>query len=206
MIAVLRNALHAPGQALSSRVLDRLERRNRHPAVRSPSFVKIQVPLLEANANETSHEAGTFLSRTTQMPAKSAGQVHSVEPQPEQFAPAVEKFAANPNVKTLNSTGERVLPAALFTCGCSVNLTFDGHGPEGITYRGEHDTSVIEELAVIEANTFLHPQLCVLVNGVRCFDPSLVEFSTYSPLLTFRSIGCAAASFTSTLSTSFLRQ
>lgn len=182
MLATLKNIFRSPFRAFSARFLDNSKWRKRDYAAPSPGYVKTRVLLRNSTPNATWVETGTFLGETTQMLALSARQVYSVEPEPTLFDRAVRKFAATLNVKILNGTSEKVFPQLLPTLSGPVNFWLDGHYSAGITYKGDRDTPVLEELAEIEANLSRFSRLCVLIDDVRCFNPSLAEYSTYPSL------------------------
>jgi hypothetical protein len=60
-----------------------------------------------------------------------------------------------------------------------VNFWLDGHYSAGPTFKGRSDTPIIEELSCISANLGRLGRACVLIDDLRCFDPTLLEFSSY---------------------------
>ena len=121
------------------------------------------------------------MGETTHFLARSASHVYSVEPEPSLFEQARRRFSGRSNVSILFGTSEITFPALLPTLGGAVNFWLDGHFSAGVTFRGEADTPVMEELRQIESNLARFTHLSVLVDDVRCFDPSQPEYAGYPP-------------------------
>lgn len=49
----------------------------------------------------------------------------------------------------------------------------------GITHQGPTDCPVREELSSIEKNLSLYDEVTVLIDDVRCFNPSIPEYADY---------------------------
>lgn len=178
----LKNALRAPYRKLRAHLLDTREWRQRAYAAPSPKSVKDEVLLRNGLPNATWVETGTFLGETTSLLAANAHKVFSVEPEATLFSRAVKKFSDQPHVKIVNGPSESVFPSLLPTLSGDVNFWLDGHYSAGVTFKGDLETPIIEELAQIEANLGRFNGLSVLVDDVRCFDPGNPEYSTYPPI------------------------
>lgn len=178
----IKDLLRAPVRSIKSRLFGFSNWKQRGFEAPAPQAVKLNVLLRNATPNATWVETGTFLGETTQVLAQSAKKVFSVEPEPKLFARATKKFAGTPNVAIVNGTSESVFPGLLPTLNGAVNFWLDGHYSAGITFKGAMDTPVMEELATIERHLARLGRVCVLVDDVRCFDPSLPEYATYPPL------------------------
>ena len=63
-----------------------------------------------------------------------------------------------------------------------MNFWLDGHFSAGATFQGELDTPIISELDAIAANLPNLLPIAILIDDVRCFDPTLPEYATYPPL------------------------
>jgi hypothetical protein len=169
----------APYRTLRARLLEKGAWKRRCYAAPSPSLVKKQVLLRNAIPNGTWVETGTFLGETTSFLAAHSTQVYSLEPAVKLYDRAVRKFANKSNVKIINGPSETIFPSLLPNLHGAVNFWLDGHYSAGNTYQGEKDTPIIEELLQIEANIGRFCGLCVLVDDVRCFDPTIKAYETY---------------------------
>ena len=124
-------------------------------------------------------ETGTYVGDTTAILAKQARQVYSIEPAPALSSRAQQRFAKYKNVEIIRGTSEAVFPVLLPKLSGDVSFWLDGHYSAGETFKGGQDTPIRQELDAIAA---ILPQLgrvVILVDDVRCFDPSLPEFSDY---------------------------
>lgn len=166
-------------RAFRFRFTEAAEWKSRQYAAPSPVLIKRQVLMRNSALNATWVETGTFLGETTKFLARTAKQVFSVEPEPALYRRAKHRFASTPNVSIINATSEVSFPSLLPTLSGTVNFWLDGHYSAGVTFRGNADTPIIEELAQIEANLPRFAKVNVLVDDVRCFNPSLEEYSSY---------------------------
>ena len=55
----------------------------------------------------------------------------------------------------------------------------DGHYSSGITFKGDKDCPVEEELNAIKENIDNFENVCILIDDVRCFVGDKPEFSDY---------------------------
>jgi len=85
-------------------------------------------------------------------------------------------------VHILAGTSEQQLPQLLPTLSGDVNFWLDGHYSAGITYHGSVDTPIVTELACIERQRERFGNIVVLIDDVRCFDPTIEEFAQYPSL------------------------
>ena len=169
-------------RAFRFRFTEASEWKSRQYAAPSPVLIKRQVLMRNSAPNATWVETGTFLGETTKFLAPTAKHVFSLEPEPALFRRAKQRFANTPNVSIINVTSEVCFPSLLPTLSGTVNFWLDGHYSAGVTFRGNADTPIIEELAQIEANLQRFSKVNVLVDDVRCFNPSLAEYSSYPPI------------------------
>jgi len=150
-------------------------------AAPSPPHVKRATILRLGLPEATWVETGTFLGDTTALLALCARRVHSIEPEPKLCARAKARFAGSPNVEIHGGLSEEILPILLARLEGDVCFWLDGHYSAGVTFKGPKDTPIAEELAAIEAAAPRLGRLVVLVDDVRCFDPSRPEFADYPP-------------------------
>ena len=169
-------------RAFRFRFTDGRDWKSRRYAAPSPVFVKREVLMRNSTPNATWVETGTFLGETTQFLEQTADCVYSVEPEPALFERARQRFAGSSKVSIINATSETAFPTLLPTLSGPVNFWLDGHFSSGVTFRGNADTPVIEELASIETHRARFGKLCVLVDDVRSFDPSLPGCEGYPPI------------------------
>jgi hypothetical protein len=159
-----------------------LEWEKRRFSAPSPHFVKQAVVLRNGLDHCTWVETGTYMGDTTELLSKVARQVYSIEPEPKLFAAAVKRFEAAANVKIINGISEAVFPELLPTLNGDVCFWLDGHYSAGVTYQGPQDTPITDELASVAANLKNFSQAVVMVDDIRCFDPSNPEYANYPTL------------------------
>jgi len=167
-----------------SSIRDSLQWAARGYAAPSPHFIKQGCLLRNGFPSATWVETGTFLGQTTQLLAKNATKVYSIEPESKLFARAQKLFRSQKHVEILNGTSENVFPYLLPRLRGDVNFWLDGHYSAGITFKGEQDTPILDELASISRNIDSFGNICVLIDDIRCFNPLMPEYSTYPSLYT----------------------
>ena len=145
----------------------------------SPIFVKHSCLKRNGYPNATWVETGTYLGETTSFLSKSARKVFSIEPEPALFSNAKLLFEKHKKVEIMYGASEDILPDLLPRINGDVNFWLDGHYSMGITFKGERDTPIIQELAAISDNFSHFDKICVLIDDVRCFNPQIDEYSTY---------------------------
>jgi len=151
-------------------------------AAPSPHFVKQRVLLRNGLRDATWVETGTYMGDTTSALSQVAKMVYSIEPEPTLFSKAEQRFSNTSNVKIINGVSEDVLPRLLPTLNGDVCFWLDGHYSAGITFKGPQDTPIIEELSAIEKNLVRMSNFVVMIDDVRCFDPTNPAFSAYPPV------------------------
>jgi hypothetical protein len=151
-------------------------------AAPSPHYIKQACLIRNGIPDAVWIETGTFLGQTTQFLSKHATKVYSVEPEPTLFANAQKYFSKFGNVEILNGASESVFPKLLPRINGDVNFWLDGHYSSGITFKGQQDTPIVDELKQISQNLHHFAKVCVLVDDLRCFNPQQSEYSTYPPL------------------------
>lgn len=161
---------------------DCLQWSKRRYAAPSPHFIKQACLLRNGFQAATWVETGTFLGQTTQLLARHAAYVYSIEPEPNLFARAEKIFSDKKNVKILKGASEDIFPELLPTLTGDVNFWLDGHYSAGITFKGSQDTPILDELACISRNINRFSRVCVLVDDIRCFNPHVPEYAAYPSL------------------------
>jgi len=159
------------------RVLENWEQRGF--SMPAPKRVKWSVLSRYGRATDTWIETGTYRGDTTAFLAKEAAHVYSIEPGPDLAKAATERFADNDRVTIAEGLSEDRLPEILAKVEGPVSFWLDGHFSAGVTHRGPADTPIREELAAIEEHLPRLGEVRVLVDDVRCFDPTNPGFSTY---------------------------
>lgn len=86
------------------------------------------------------------------------------------------------SINVVNGISEGVFPVLLPTLRGKINFWLDGHFSGGITHQGPTDCPVREELTSIEKNLSLYDGVVVLIDDIRCFNPSIPEYSDYPDL------------------------
>jgi len=148
----------------------------------SPHFIKQACLLRNGFENAIWVETGTYLGETTRVLAKHSSMVYTIEPEPRLFANAVKYFKNHKNVRVLNGTSEQIFPTLLKEIQGNVNFWLDGHYSAGITFKGENDTPILEELKHISENLKQFRNICVLIDDIRCFNPKHPEYANYPNL------------------------
>lgn len=147
----------------------------------SPSLphIKRAVLLRLGAPNAVWVETGTFEGDTAAILAHVAKEVYTIEPDKSLFEKAQARFHDNPDVHAIYGLSEEVFPSLLPTLSGTVNFWLDGHYSGGITYQGPTNCPVREELANIEKNLARYDNVTVLIDDIRCFDPSIPEYADY---------------------------
>lgn len=148
----------------------------------SPHFIKQTVLLRNGLPDCTWVETGTYLGDTTNVLSKVAKMVYSIEPEPSLFAAARNKFATTANVEIINGISEAVFPGLLPKLSGDICFWLDGHYSAGVTYQGPQDTPIADELAIVAQNLGNFGKTVVMVDDIRCFDPSIPEYANYPTL------------------------
>ncbi|MDP7151624.1 MAG: hypothetical protein QGI08_05535 [Paracoccaceae bacterium] len=123
-------------------------------------------------------ETGTFRGTTTEFLAANYKFVYSIEPEPSLFAKAQRKFA-NANVELINDVSENALKDLLPRLNGDVNFWLDGHYSAGVTFKGQKECPVEDELMAIETNLANFEKVVVLIDDVRCFYPAEENDGSY---------------------------
>ena len=148
-------------------------------AAPSPAYIKRAVLLRNGLNGSTWVETGTFMGDTAAFLASNGNEVYTIEPDKSLYERAAERFRNNSKVHVINGLSEDTLPKLLPTLSGFVTFWLDGHYSGGITHQGPTDCPVREELSSIEKSIARYEKVAVLIDDIRCFDPSLPEFADY---------------------------
>jgi len=154
----------------------------RQYAAPSLAHIKRAVLLRNGMSEGTWVETGTFMGDTAALLAIKAKEVYTIEPDKTLFEKATTRFQNNPRIHVIHGLSEQVLPSLLANLNGSVNFWLDGHYSGGITHQGPTDCPVREELSSIEKNLPRYDHVTILIDDIRCFDPSIPEFADYPDL------------------------
>jgi hypothetical protein len=81
----------------------------------------------------------------------------------------------------MHGTSETILPGLLKDLRGKVCFWLDGHASGGVTFQGVSSTPIMNELREIEASLPNFSSIVVLVDDMRCFDPSIPMYADYPP-------------------------
>ncbi|MBU1425732.1 MAG: hypothetical protein KKH12_08480 [Gammaproteobacteria bacterium] len=151
----------------------------RQYAAPSLAHIKRAVLLRLGAPNAIWVETGTFMGDTAALLALEAREVYTIEPDRTLFEKAESRFFSNPSVHVIHGLSEEVFPTLLPTLSGTVNFWLDGHYSGGITHQGPTDCPVREELSNIEKNLARYANVTVLIDDIRCFDPTVPEYADY---------------------------
>jgi hypothetical protein len=163
-------------EALKNEILEWTLRHYESP---SPSHIKRAVILRNGSANATWVETGTFMGDTTAVLAKNSKNVFTIEPSEDLYKKACDRFNGVSHIHVIRGLSEDVFPSLLPKLSGDINFWLDGHYSGGITYQGDTDCPVRDELRVIEENLSRFKAVTVLIDDVRCFKPLDPQFSDY---------------------------
>lgn len=145
----------------------------------SPSWIKRSVLLRLGAKNAIWVETGTFEGDTAALLAPESKAVYTIEPEHTLFERAEARFSDDKRVQVIHGLSENVFPSLLPTLTGKVNFWLDGHYSGGITHQGPTDCPVREELANIEKNLSRFESVVVLIDDIRCFDPTIPLYADY---------------------------
>ncbi|MDB4520503.1 hypothetical protein N9118_13250, partial [Akkermansiaceae bacterium] len=144
----------------------------------SPQLVKEKVFDKYGIAGAGWVETGTYLGTTTDYLSKRFPHVYSIEPAKDLYTSASKRFKGG-NVTLFNDVSENIFPTLLPKLSGNINFWLDGHYSAGITFKGDKDCPVEDELNAIEANIDNFKKITILIDDVRCFLPSDTEYTDY---------------------------
>ena len=144
----------------------------------APQLIKQNIFLQYGILNAQWVETGTFFGDTTDFLIKNFPKVYSIEPSEYLFNYAHERFKSKKNVILFNSVSEKILPELLPSLSGDINFWLDGHYSGGITFKGNQDCPIKDELNQISKNLKKFKKVLILIDDIRCFMPNN-EFKEY---------------------------
>lgn len=144
----------------------------------SPQIVKQKIFLKYGIKDAVWIETGTCFGTTTKYLSDLFPHVYSIEPEPKLYASACKRFEGK-NVTLFNDVSEHIFPSLLPKLSGNVNFWLDGHYSAGITFKGEKECPVEDELMAIEKNFVNFDRLTILIDDVRCFLPNNASYTDY---------------------------
>ena len=153
--------------------------RERGYSMPAPTTVKWAVLHRYGRASDTWIETGTFVGETTEFLARSAKHVFSIEPEPRLAAGARSRFRTSDNVTIIEGLSEDHIDGILDSVHGPLSLWLDGHYSAGPTHRGPADTPIVRELQAVQRRLDRFNRITILVDDVRCFDPTNPEYASY---------------------------
>lgn len=136
----------------------------------SPNFIKRRVLVRSGLRNCTWIETGTYRGDTTQLLAKYANRVLSIEPDRALFIRARKELGRFQNITILNGCSENLLPKILPDIHGDVCFWLDGHFSNGTTFQGDKDSPIQEELSSIERHLPRFGNVAIFIDDVRMFE------------------------------------
>lgn len=127
-------------------------------------------------------ETGTFLGDTAAFLSAEAKFVYTIEPEQTLYHKAAQRFAGSSKVTPIFGLSEEVFSTLLPTLSGIVNFWLDGHYSGGVTHQGPTDCPVREELQNIETNMNRFSKVAIMIDDIRCFDPSIPAYADYPSL------------------------
>jgi hypothetical protein len=138
-------------------------------SVPAPGLVKRGCLTRHGFKDATWIETGTLWGETTHFLSKTSKRVISIEPQPELFKKAQQRFAEVKHVEIINGLSEDIFPVLLPTVSGRVNFWLDGHHSGGFTHFGPQATPIVDELKAITDNMKNFEGVCVMIDDLRLF-------------------------------------
>lgn len=136
-------------------------------AAPAPQCVKQSVLFRNNLNNATWVETGTYLGDTTEFLSFFSSFVHTIEPAPELYSKAKQRFLEFQNVKVHAEISEIILPQLLPALSGNVCFWLDGHYSGGNTFAGPNDTPLRIELKLISENLHRFSDTVILIDDIR---------------------------------------
>jgi hypothetical protein len=138
----------------------------------APVRVKRKVLLRNASTESTWIETGTYFGETASYLAKRnvAKNVISLEPSPELYRFAQNKWRKIHNLQILNESSESGFAKVIQGLSGNINFWLDGHNSGDITFLGEHISPIEYELGVIADNLKRLGSVTIFIDDIRLFN------------------------------------
>ena len=139
--------------------------------VPSPNYIKWRTLESKFIRNSICIETGTYLGETTKRLSKKYPKVISLEPNETLFNFTKGRFKNRDKIQILKGQSQDFLSEVLKSIdeGSSVNFWLDGHFSGGITFKGEMNTPIVEELATIKSQIIRFSQVVIAIDDFRDF-------------------------------------
>jgi|GEM_PF-511987 len=137
----------------------------------SPQYIKQKILVKYGIPNSMWVESGTYFGKTTRFLSERYPRVITIEPCKKLYSISKNSIT-NRNIIYLNGTSESIFPRLIPSLEGNCNFWLDGHYSEGITFKGEKNCPVEDELEEIAKNLFNFENVSIFIDDVRCF-PSL---------------------------------
>jgi len=144
----------------------------------APQLIKQNIFYKYGIPNAQWVETGTFFGDSTDFLIKNFPKVYSIEPSKHLFDYVVKRFTNQKNVILFNDVSEKILPELLSNLSGDINFWLDGHYSSGITFKGDQDCPIEDELYQISKNLEKFNKVLILIDDIRCFIPNN-EFTEY---------------------------
>jgi hypothetical protein len=144
----------------------------------SPQFIKQEIFLKYGIKNTKWVETGTCHGVTTKFLSDNYPHVYSIEPSKDLYDRAVKNFKGY-NIDLFNDVSEYVLPDLLSKLNGDINFWLDGHYSGGVTFKGEKDCPVEDELLAINKNISNFTKITILIDDIRCFSAKSLDYDSY---------------------------
>ncbi len=159
-----------------------VEWHNRGYAAPSPAMVKQAVRNRYASTNAVWLETASGDGATTQLLAAQARMMIGIEARRDLYEQAVARFPEGSAVKLFHAQAIRALPHLLPQIVGNLNVWMDGLRPGAEAAGRQGSTSILLELAEIARHRSNFRHLCVMIDGIRRFDPANPDYPEYPTL------------------------
>jgi hypothetical protein len=129
-------------------------------------------------------ESGTYLGTNTYFFSKRSKNVYSIEPQVNLYKAAFNRFKGL-NILLFNDISENVFPKLLPTLKGDLNFWLDGHYSEGVTFQGNKECPIEDELNAIELNFDNFKKISIFIDDVRNFFIPTKDYPAINYLIDF---------------------
>lgn len=149
-------------------VTEFLDWRRRQYAPPSPNAIK-RATIRRNALDGTFVETGTYLGDTTEFATLFSKQVISLEPDPQLYAAAIERFRDRKEIRLIGSSSEEAFGPLVEQLAGSVTFWLDGHYSGAGTFLGLETTPIGSELKAIAERGSGISDMAILIDDVRCF-------------------------------------
>ena len=118
-------------------------------------------------------ETGTYLGSTTKLLSTHYQHVHTIEPSGKCLKMAQERIGIRENITYYNGTSEEYFDKICRDIAGDICFWLDGHFSAWITFKGDQDTPIKNELHSIQKYLQNYSSVVVFIDDIRCshLDP-----------------------------------